>query len=116
ARRRALLHGRRLPLDGRDHRPLRHGAPPGMNERILRAALAAVSAFAVGYLLPGTLQLPVLVYDPAARTLFFARTANGVAMRYYGDLLVACLAGAAGFALVFQFQPRRTPLAVVAAS
>ena len=34
-----------------------------MTERALRAALYGVGAFALGYLLPGTLQLPVLVYD-----------------------------------------------------
>ena len=83
-----------------------------MSERTLRAGLAAVAAFAVGYLLPGTLQLPVLVYDPAARTVTFARTASGVAMRYYGDLLVACLAALAAAALVYASQPRRTPLAI----
>ena len=38
-----------------------------MSERALRSALAGVAAFAVGYLLPGTLQLPSLLYDPAAR-------------------------------------------------
>ncbi len=83
-----------------------------MSERVLRAALAAVSAFAVGYLLPGTLQLPVLVYDPAARVVSFSRTASGVAMRYYGDLMVACVAALAAAALVYALQPKRTPLAV----
>ena len=87
-----------------------------MNERVLRAALAAVSAFAVGYLLPGTLQLPVLVYDPAARLVSFSRSVSGVSMRYYGDLTVACLAGSAAFALVFALQPKRTPLAIAAGS
>jgi len=85
-----------------------------MNERALRAALAAVSAFAVGYLLPGTLQLPVLVYDPAARVVTFSRTVSGVAMRYYGDLIVACAAALAAAALVYALQPKRTPLAVAA--
>ena len=83
-----------------------------MSERVLRAALAAVSAFAVGYLLPGTLQLPVLVYDPAARVVSFSRTASGVAMRYYRDLMVACVAALAAAALVYALQPKRTPLAV----
>ena len=85
-----------------------------MSERTLRAALAAVGAFAAGYLLPGTLQLPVLVYDPAARTVTFARTVSGVAMRYYGDLLVACAAALAAAAVVYALKPRRTPLAVAA--
>jgi hypothetical protein len=87
-----------------------------MSERALRAALAGVSAFAVGYLLPGTLQLPVLIYDPAARVATIARTASGVAMRYYGDLLVASAAGLVAAAAVWIMQPRRTPIAVLAGS
>jgi hypothetical protein len=87
-----------------------------MSERVLRAGLAAVSAFAVGYLLPGTLQLPVIVYDPAARLVTFAGSVSGVSMRYYGDLLVACLAALAAGAAVYALQPKRTPLAVVAGS
>ena len=87
-----------------------------MSERALRAACAGVAAFAVGYLLPGTLQLPVLIYDPARRVAFVARTATGVAMRYYGDLLVASAAGLAAAALVWAFQPRRTPVTVAAGS
>jgi hypothetical protein len=87
-----------------------------MSERILRAGLAAVSVFAVAYLLPGTLQLPVLVYDPAARVVSFSRTVSGVAMRYYGDLLTACLAGLAAGVLVYALRPTRTPLAVAAGS
>lgn len=83
-----------------------------MSERTLRAGLAAVAAFAAGYLLPGTLQLPVLVYDPVARTVTFARSVSGVAMRYYGDLAVACLAAMAAATLVYALRPRRTPLAI----
>ena len=85
-----------------------------MSERGLRAGLAAVAAFAVGYLLPGTLRLPVLVYDPAARTVTFAATVSGVAMRYYGDLLVACIAALIAWAAAFALRPRRTPLAIAA--
>ena len=85
-------------------------------ERTLRAALAAVAAFAVGYLLPGTLQLPVLVYDPAARTLAFTGTVRGVAMRYFGDLIAASLAAALAFAAAWRWQPRQTPLAVATGS
>ncbi len=87
-----------------------------MNERALRAGLAGVSAFAAGYLLPGTLQLPVLIYNPSTRAVTIARTATGVAMRYYGDLLVASLAGLVAAALVWTLQPRRTPVAVAAGS
>jgi hypothetical protein len=87
-----------------------------VNERALRAALAGVAAFAIGYLLPGTLQLPIVVYDPAARIVSIARTTSGVAMRYYGDLLVASTAGLAAAGAVWFLQPRRTPIAVAAAS
>jgi hypothetical protein len=87
-----------------------------MSERALRTALAAVAAFAVGYLLPGTLQLPVLVYDPAARVVTFARSAPGVSMRYYGDLIVACTAALAAAAAVWKLQPRRTPLPIATAT
>lgn len=87
-----------------------------MNERALRAALAAVAAFSIGYLLPGTLRLPVLVYDPAARTVAFTSAVSGVAMRYYGDLLVACTAAIAAAAVVWAARPRRTPLALATAT
>jgi hypothetical protein len=83
-------------------------------ERTLRAALAGIGAFAVGYLLPGTLQLPVLVYDPAARAFSIARVVQGVSMRYYGDLLVACAAGLFAAAAAWALRPRRTPIAVAA--
>jgi uncharacterized membrane protein len=85
-----------------------------MSERGLRAGLAAVAAFAVGYLLPGTLRLPVLVYDPVARTVAFTGSMSGVEMRYYGDLLVACLAALLAFAVAFALRPRRAPIAVAA--
>ena len=84
--------------------------------REVRAALAAVSAFAVGYLLPGTLQLPVLIYDPAARVFSFGRVTNAVQMRYYGDLIVACTASLAAAAVVWKLQPRRTPLSIATAT
>ena len=83
-------------------------------ERVLRAGLAAVSAFAIFYLLPGTLRLPVLVYDPAARTLAFTNVIGGVAMRYFGDLLVASAAAVLAAAAVLLLPARRTPLAIAA--
>jgi hypothetical protein len=85
-------------------------------ERALRAALWGVAAFAVGYLLPGTLQLPVLVYDPLHRAFSLSRTVSGVSMRYYGDLLVASAAGIAAAALAWKLQPRRTPIGIAAAT
>jgi hypothetical protein len=85
----------------------------GAPDRALRAALAGVSAFALGYLLPGTLQLPVVIYHPLARAFSFG-AASGTAMRYYGDLLVACCCGLAAAAAVVALPPRRTPLAIAA--
>jgi hypothetical protein len=86
------------------------------HDRAARAALAGVAAFSVGYLLPGTLQLPVLVYDPVRHVFFIARTVSGMSMRYYGDLLVASAAGIAAAALWWTLQPRRPALSIAAAT
>jgi hypothetical protein len=83
-------------------------------ERSLRAALAATSAFALGYLLPGPLALPVLLYDPVNRTAFLGVHPDGMVMRYYGDLLVASVAAALACGVAWRF-PRRTPLPIVTA-
>lgn len=80
-----------------------------------RVALAGVAAFAVGYLLPGTLQLPVVIYDPVRHLWSVARAAPGMSMRYYGDLLFACASGAAGAAIAWKRTPR-APLPVAAAT
>lgn len=82
--------------------------------RELRAALWGVSAFALGYLLPGTLRLPTLAYDPVARTVRFTAQVGGVAMRYYGDLLWACAAGLCAAAAVWTFRRPARPVAVLA--
>ena len=87
--------------------------PAYMNERSFIPAMAAVGAFAVGYLLPGTLRLPVLVYDPAARTLAFTSSLSGVAMRYFGDLLTACACALAAWAIARALRPR-TSVAIAA--
>ena len=88
-----------------------------MSERALRAALAAAGACAVGYLLPGTLQLPALVYDPVARVFGVARTVSGVQMRYYGDLLWALFAAAAAFTVVWRrSRPSSSTLGVATAT
>jgi hypothetical protein len=76
----------------------------------VRASLLAVAAFAVFYLLPGALQLPVLFYDPLRHTFAVARTAPSPSIRYYGDLLYA--AGAA--LLAFRLGARLTRNANVA--
>ena len=81
----------------------------------MRAALAGISAFAVAYLLWGTLQLPALAYDPLAHRFFVARAIEGASMRYYGDLLAASAAGLAAAALAFRMRAR-APLGVVAGS
>ena len=80
-----------------------------------RAALAGISAFALAYLLAGTLQLPVLVYDPLARAASVSRTVSGVSMRYFGDLLLASAAGLATAALALRLRPR-APMPVSAAT
>jgi hypothetical protein len=82
--------------------------------RELRAALWGVSAFSLGYLLPGTLRLPTLAVDPVARTVRFTAQMGGVAMRYYGDLLWACAAGLCAAAAVWTFPRPRRPVAVLA--
>ena len=82
--------------------------------RELRAALWGVSAFALGYLLPGTLLLPTVAYDPVARTVRFTSQVGGVAMRYYGDLLWACAAGLCAAAAVWIFRRASRPVAVLA--
>ncbi len=82
--------------------------------RELRAALWAVSAFSLGYLLPGTLRLPTLAVDPVARTVRFTAQVSGVAMRYYGDLIWACAAGLCAAAAVWTFPRPRGPVAVLA--
>lgn len=86
-------------------------APGTKSEQVLRAALAGVAAFAIGYLLPGTLQLPTLAYDPVHRTVLVARALSGVQMRYFNDLAVASAAGLAGAALGLRLRSR-TPVAV----
>ena len=79
------------------------------------AALAGISAFALAYLLAGTLQFPVLLYDPVARVASFSLAVSGTSMRYFGDLLLATVAGLLAAALAHRFRSR-APLAVPAAT
>lgn len=79
----------------------------------LRSALFGVSAFALGYLLPGTLRLPTLAYDPLTRTIRFTAQVGGVAMRYYGDLLWACVAGLCAVAVVWNSRRPPRPVGVL---
>ena len=87
-----------------------------MGERALRTALAGVSAFALGYLLPGTLRLPTLAYDPVQRTLSLQRVLAGVQMRYFSDLLIASCAGLVSAAIAHRLfrSGRRGDLPVAA--
>ena len=84
--------------------------------RALRAAIWGVSAFAVGYLLPGTLRLPVWVYDPLAHAAGFATTLSGVQMRYFGDLALASAAGLAAAGLAHLLHPGRFSAGVACAT
>jgi hypothetical protein len=77
-------------------------------ERRLRCALWGAKGFALGYLLPGALRLPVLAYDPVGRAFLVTSSLTGVQMRYGGDLLWAC--GAALFACALgRALPQRRP-------
>ena len=67
--------------------------------RSVRAALSAVSAFAVAYLVAGSLRLPTFAYDPIAHAASFTADVRGVSMRYYGDLAWACAAGSCAAAV-----------------
>jgi hypothetical protein len=72
----------------------------------MRTALAGIGTFAAAYLISGTLQLPVPVYDPLSQKLFLARAVSGVAMRYPGDLALASAAGIAAAVLARLLPPR----------
>ena len=82
--------------------------------REVRTSLWGVAAFALGYLLPGTLRLPTLTYDPVARTVVFTAQVGAVAMRYYGDLLWACAAGLSAAAVVWNSRRPPRPVGVLA--
>jgi len=81
--------------------------------RQIRAALWAVSAFAVGYLLPGTLRLPTVAYDPVAHAAGITANASGVSMRYYGDLLWASAAAICAAAVASRSRRPAGPLSVL---
>ena len=73
---------------------------------------AAVGAFAVTYLLCGTLGLPVLIYDPVAHAAHFGNTLGPLQMRYYGDLLTASVAAA----IAWRIPKPKTALPVATAT
>jgi hypothetical protein len=80
--------------------------------RAFRAAIFAAAAFAVFYLLPGSLRLPVLFYDPVHRVFAVARTAPSPWIRYYGDLLYAAGAAVIAFPIGIRLT-RNANLAVL---
>jgi hypothetical protein len=82
-------------------------ARPDPGSRALRAALAGVAAFALGYLLPGTLQLPTLAYDPVRHALSVQRTLSGLQMRYFSDLLTASCASLVAAAIAHRLDRRQ---------
>jgi hypothetical protein len=84
--------------------------------RELRAALCGLCAFAVVYPLVGTLRLPVLTYDPVARTIDFTAHVDGLAMRYFGELAWACVAGSCAAAAVWSSRRPRPAGAALAAA
>ena len=86
------------------------------DDRAARAAVAAVAAFALGYLLAAPLRLPVLVYDPQSRAAFFSGAPAGMQMRYYGDLLYASGVALAAAGIAWLARPRRTRLAIASAT
>lgn len=85
--------------------------------RELRAAVSGACAFALVYFLAGALRLPVLTYDPLARTIELTAQRNGLAMRYFGELIGAVVAGScAGVAMWNSRRPAHpaAPLTVAA--
>ena len=64
-----------------------------------RTAAAGISAFALAYLSAEALHLPVLVYDPVRGAITVSRLLAGMQMRYFGDLLLASVAGLGAAAL-----------------
>lgn len=76
-------------------------------ERTLRCALWGAAGFALGYLLPGTLRLPVLAYDPVGRALLVTSSLASAQMRYFGDLLWACAMALGATCLARTLRQRR---------
>lgn len=88
---------------------------PAAGGRTTRAALFAAGTFAVFYLLPGALLLPVVFYDPVGGRFAVARAAPSPWIRYYGDLLYAAVAALFAFALGARVA-RRANLATLTAA
>jgi len=84
--------------------------------REIRAALWAVSAFGVAYLVAGALRLPTLVYDPVAHATRFTANPPLLSIRYYGDLLWACGAGVCAAALASRSRGSRPVSALTGAA
>jgi hypothetical protein len=80
---------------------------------VTRAALAGVSVFALAYVLAEPLRVPVLLYDPWTGAVTVSRAVTIQSMRYFGDLLLATLAGLAAASLVHRL-PARMPIVAAA--
>ncbi|HEY2030196.1 MAG TPA: hypothetical protein VGH20_13410 [Myxococcales bacterium] len=81
---------------------MKPAATAGRSTERTAAAVFAAAAFAVFYLLPGALRLPVVFYDPLGRGFAIARALPSPWIRYYGDLLYATAAALFAFALGFR--------------
>lgn len=82
-----------------------------MEGRWIAAAGGTVMGFSVGYALPTYARLPLLIYDPVARSWKWAAMAGGVPMGYYGMLLYGIVGALVGFALSNLFFRRENALA-----
>lgn len=78
-------------------------------DRMLRAVLAATSAFCAVYLLQSGLQFTSWVYDPIARASSFGQAPVGVQMRYFGDVAGASVAFALTLLGCLVLPARRPP-------
>ncbi len=87
--------------------------PHSPSMQMLTAALWGLTLFAAVYLLQGALHLPGLLYDPAAHGWLIDTTPTGVRMRYYSDLLGACVAGGATALLRYRWKARADDLTVL---
>ena len=85
-------------------------------DRMLRAGLWAIAAFSAAYLLQIGLQTAGLVYSPVARGFSLGGAPAGIQMRYFGDVLLACVAFALAFVAGLALPLRRAPDRVLVAS
>lgn len=85
-------------------------------ERTLRAGLSAVAVFAVAYLLPGTLRLPVPLYYPSLHAVHLTALPLGISMRYFADFGLAVLLASSAALFSLKVAPGRASLPVATAT